>query len=60
MYLSIIGQLNWLVQHSRPDLVVGVRVGSKLLQRARVNDMRKVIKLMENERENVVEVDIGK
>ena len=56
LYRSIIGQLNWLVQHSRPDLAVGVSVGRKNLQRARATDMRKVIKLVEKAKENVVEV----
>ena len=54
LYRLIIGQLNWLVQHSRPDLAVGVSVGIKKLQRARITDMRKVIKLVEKVKENVV------
>ena len=32
LYRLIIGQLNWLVHHSRPDLAVGVSVGIKKLQ----------------------------
>ena len=35
LYQSIIGHLNWLVQHSRTDLAVGVNVGSKKLQGVR-------------------------
>ena len=60
MYRSIIGQLNWLVQHSRPDLAVGMSLGSKRLQGARASDMRKLIKLIEKARENVVEVKMGR
>ena len=51
--------MNWLVQHSRLDLAVGVSVGSKKLQKARTTDMRKVIKLVEQPQENVVEVEMG-
>ena len=45
IYRSMIGQLNWLVQHTRPNLVLDISLASKKLQGAKTADMRKLIKL---------------
>ena len=59
-YHSLLGQLNWLVQHTRPDLVVGVSMASRKLEAASAGDMRRLIKLVEKAKNSVVEVNMGR
>ena len=60
MYRSLLGQLNWLVQHTRPDLVVGVSMASRKLEAASAGEMRSLIKLVEKIRNSVMEVNMGR
>ena len=46
------------MQHSRPDLAVGVSMVNKKLQGVRTMDMRKLIKLLEKVKEYQIEVEI--
>ena len=56
LYRSILGQLNWLVQHTRPDLAVGVSMASRKMQVAKTGDMRKLLKLVTKAKAERVEV----
>ena len=56
----MIGELNGLIQHTCPDLTVGVSLASKKLQGAKSRDMRKLTKLVEKSKGRVVEVDMGR
>ena len=60
MYLSLLGQLNWLVQHTRPDLVVGVSMASRKLEAVSAGDMRILIKLVEKVKNSMVKVNMGR
>ena len=55
---SIYRSMNWLVQHTRPDLAVGVSLASKKLQGAKTGGRRKMIKLVERSKNRVVEVEM--
>ena len=46
MYRSIDAQLNWMVQHMRPDLAFGMSVASQVGSDKRSVDMRKLLKLV--------------
>ena len=60
MHRSLLGQLNWLVQHTQPDLAVGVSMDSRKLQEASAGNMRRLIKLVENAKNSMVEVNMGR
>lgn len=45
-HLSVNGQLNWVVQHTQPDIVFMVSNLSKANKEGTTEDMRKVIKLI--------------
>ena len=47
LYRSVVGQLNWTVQHTRPDLAFGVSVASQVGGEKGNGDMRKLLKLVE-------------
>ena len=59
MYHSLLGQLNWLVQHTRPELAVGVSMASRKLEAASAGEMRRLIKLAEKAKNSVEEVNMG-
>ena len=58
MYRSVLRQLNWLVQHTKPDLAVGVSMASRKMQEAKAADMRRLGKLVEKAKTNPVEVKL--
>ena len=60
MYQSLLGQLNWLVQHTRPDLAVGVSMASRKLEAANAGAMRRLLKLDNKSKNWVVEVNMGR
>ena len=52
IYKSIAGQLNWTVQHTRPDLAFRVSVTSQVGSDKISGDMRKLVKLVEKAKKN--------
>ena len=60
MYRSLLGQLNWLVQHTSPDLAVGVSMVSRKLEAANAGGMRRLFKLAEKAKNCMVGVNMGR
>src|SRR5215469_16753965 len=52
-YRSLVGKLNWLCQHTRPDLAYGVSYMSQFSQSGNAENMRKVLKLIEEGKKEV-------
>ena len=46
-YRSVLGQLLWLAQQSRPDLCVGVSLAAQRLSRATLSDIKALNKLVD-------------
>ena len=52
--------LKWLVQHTRPDLAVGLSMARRKLEESNAGDMRRLLKLVEKAKNWVVEVNMGR
>ena len=60
MYRSKVCQLNWTVQHTRPDLAFRVSVASQVGSDKISGDMRKLLKLVERAKQNPLAVRMEK
>lgn len=60
LYRSLIGQLNWLAQHTRPDIAYDVSKFSKKCKQAMATDMRGLVKLIEKTQGEMVKLKIEK
>ena len=56
LYKQIVGQLNWTVQHTRPDLAFGVSGASQIGREKNTRDFRRLLKMVGREKENHLEV----
>ena len=60
IYRFLLGKLNWLGQHTRPDLAVGITMVTRKLEVVSAGDMRRLIKLAEKAKNSMVEVNMGR
>lgn len=59
-YRSLIGQLNWIAQHTRPDISFHVSKCSKKCRKANTSDMRSLIKIIEKTKMECVRIKLSK
>ena len=60
IYRGIIGRLNWVVQHSRPDLAFEVSEGGMAFQEAKGSDMVKLLKAAKKMKKETYKLRIQK
>lgn len=58
-YRAMVGRLNWLSQHTRPDMAVEVSLLSKKFKGAKTSDMRNLIKVTKKMMEKEVKIAIN-
>ena len=59
-YRSIIGQMNWVAQHTRPDMAFQVSDLSRKFKDGKEEDMKELRKVVKRMKENVGRIRIGK
>ena len=59
-YRSLVGQINWTSQHSRPDMAYHVSEYSRFFKSATTQDMRNLIKTLKRLKIYDVKIKISK
>ena len=57
---SLLGQLNWTVQHTRPDLACGVSLAGQIEGERTGRHLRRVVKMVEKAKENPLSIKMEK
>ena len=60
IYRSLVGQVNWTLQHTRPDLICGVSLASQVGVERSSDNMRKLGKLVERAKEYPLEIRMAR